>query len=94
MKVASTAGFHAFLAAASAGLLMANAITLPLTSRPLSTASQMLRKRVLDMNGSFGNGSTLLDNNMDREYFVNITLGGAQFEVMIDTGRYIYSTLA
>lgn len=68
---------------------MANAITLSLTSRPRS-ASQMQRKRNIDMNGSFGHGSMLLDNLGDRFYFVNITLGGSQVEVTIDTGRCIY----
>lgn len=88
MKVASAFGLSALLAAMSAGLPGANAISFPVTSRPRSLESWILRKRVIDMNGAFGNGSTLLDNAGDRIYFVNITLGGTQFEVQIDTGRY------
>ena len=41
------------------------------------------------MNGSYGNGSTLVVDDGDTEYSCNITLGGAEFEVLIDTGRYV-----
>lgn len=33
-------------------------------------------------------GTTMLDNSKDLSYFLNITLGGAQYTVQIDTGRY------
>lgn len=44
--------------------------------------------RAIDMNGSYGNGSSLLLNRGGIQYSVNVTLGGSEFNVMIDTGRY------
>lgn len=87
MKFAGIFGPCALLAATSLGIPNVDAISFPLTSRPSSLQSHMLQKRIIDMNGSFGNGSTLLDNSANVAYFINITLGGAQFEVQIDTGR-------
>ena len=43
-----------------------------------------------DADGYFGNGTTTVINSGDNtEYFTNITLGGTQFEVIVDTGRYV-----
>ena len=76
------------LLAGFSGFLSAEAISFPLTSRPRSLGSSSLKGRTIDMNGSFGNGSTLVDNAANRIYLINVTLGGSQFEVEIDTGRY------
>lgn len=67
----------------------AHAFTFPIVGRPRSEAPQQLRKRAVDMNGSFGNGSTSVSNDGDTMYSCNITLGGAEFEVLIDTGRCV-----
>lgn len=45
-----------------------------------------LRKRAI-VPGAFGNGSSSLMDATDVTYSCNITLGGARFEVIIDTGR-------
>jgi len=45
----------------------------------------LFRKR--DESGTFGNGSLALRNEGDLSYFCNVTLGGRDFEVIIDTGR-------
>ncbi|THV05264.1 acid protease [Dendrothele bispora CBS 962.96] len=44
----------------------------------------LFRKR--DESGTFGNGSLALRNEQDLSYFCNVTLGGRDFEVIIDTG--------
>lgn len=64
----------------------AHALTFPIVGRSRSQPHR-LGRRAVDMNGSYGNGSTSVSNSGDTEYSCNITLGGAEFEVLIDTGR-------
>ena len=87
MRIVRTLRLGGLLASFSC-FLSAEAISFPLTSRPRFLGSPSLKGRTIDMNGSFGNGSTLVDNSANRIYFINVTLGGSQFEVEIDTGRY------
>jgi hypothetical protein len=49
-------------------------------------------RRSVDIS-TFGNGSTSLSSKQDISYFCNITLGGTEFEVLIDTGRYVAAKL-
>jgi hypothetical protein len=56
----------------------------------IASAVQMdlIGKRVRrDDAGQFGNGSHALSNIADLNYQTNITVGGRQFSVLIDTGR-------
>ena len=71
---------YALLAASSV-----NAFSFPIVGRPRSDA-RYLKKRT-DI-GAYGNGSTIVENSGDTVYSCNITLGGKEFEVLIDTGRY------
>ena len=48
-----------------------------------------LGRRAVDMTGSFGNGSTTLSDQADTLYMCKITLGGTEFDTMIDTGRCV-----
>ena len=63
------------------------ATTLNIVGRPRQSIDvPSLRRRAVDI-GSFGNGSEVLENGSDTIYSCNITLGGSEFEVLIDTGR-------
>ncbi|THU86317.1 acid protease [Dendrothele bispora CBS 962.96] len=59
-----------------------NAVQLDLIGR---RKNSLFRKR--DESGTFGNGSLALRNEQDISYSCNVTLGGRDFEVSIDTGR-------
>ena len=88
MKLSGVSSTVLTLTAAFLEASPAHGISFPIVGRPRSAARQ-LRKRTIDMNGSYGNGSTLVVDDGDTEYSCNITLGGAEFEVLIDTGRYV-----
>lgn len=72
--------------AATALLPGANAFSFDIVGRPRAPAAAAM-KRAVDMTGAFGNGSTMVSNDGDTIYSCNITLGGTEFEVLIDTGR-------
>ena len=64
-------------------------VSFDIAGRPRAPAADLLNKRAVDMNGAFGNGSTTVSNSGDTIYSCNITLGGTEFEVLIDTGRCV-----
>lgn len=80
-----------FRVAAALALLPAElvlATTFSIVGRPRRSVDVPgLRRRSVDI-GAFGNGSEILDDASDTIYSANITLGGAEFEVLIDTGRW------
>ena len=54
----------------------------------LNRRATSLSKRTTNMvSGTIGNGSQLLEDASDVLYLANITVGGSQFAVQIDTGR-------
>ena len=59
-----------------------------LTSEPVS---KRLRRDVVDPIGAYGGGSSAVSSFQDVQYLTNLTLGGVQFEVVIDTGRCVDS---
>ncbi|EJD00455.1 acid protease [Fomitiporia mediterranea MF3/22] len=61
------------------------AVSFPIAGRSRSSLSSLLGKRSVDI-GAFGNGSTKVYNHGDMSYYTNITLGGTEFSVEIDTG--------
>ena len=79
--------FQLALAVAVLPAELALATTFNIVGRPRSSL-RALQRRSVDI-GAFGNGSEILDNGADTIYAANITLGGAEFEVLIDTGRYV-----
>ncbi|ESK86192.1 aspartic peptidase a1 [Moniliophthora roreri MCA 2997] len=57
------------------------------TKRSSNTDVNLFRRQHVDENGSFGNGSIIVYNTADDlQYSVNITLGGKEYSVLIDTG--------
>ncbi|KAH8113072.1 acid protease [Phellopilus nigrolimitatus] len=82
------ARFSSALGAVASSLIAANsaeASSFPIVGRPRASIQEGLEKRSVDI-GAFGNGSTVVSNSGDTIYSCNITLGGAEFEVLIDTG--------
>lgn len=78
-------GLASALALLPAELVLAT--TFSIVGRPRHTVDiPNLRRRSVDI-GAFGNGSEVLDDASDTIYAANLTLGGAEFEVLIDTGR-------
>lgn len=69
-------------------------VTLDLTSRRRDLTNEhdfkRLKRDVVDPVGAFGNGSSSLSSFEDVQYLTNLTLGGVQFEVLIDTGRSVH----
>lgn len=91
MKLSALPGTVVLLTATLLELSTVNALTFDIVGRRRSPGSLAGRRRLgkrVDMNGSFGNGSTTVLDQQDVEYSCNITLGGSQFLVLIDTGRY------
>ena len=82
-------GVTLLAAAASVALPGAHAASFDIVGRPRAPATAALEhaRRAIDINGAFGNGSTTVVNSGDTIYSCNITLGGSEFEVLIDTGR-------
>ncbi|KAK7037696.1 hypothetical protein VNI00_010922 [Paramarasmius palmivorus] len=57
------------------------------TKRSADTDLSLFRRQHVDENGSFGNGSIIVYNVVDDlQYACNITLGGREYSVLIDTG--------
>ncbi|KAF5369411.1 hypothetical protein D9758_002624 [Tetrapyrgos nigripes] len=81
----SNTNFMRFLAGSLLSCALVSAVTavqLDLIGRRVGYSSLYRR----DDAGQFGNGSHALSNNADILYFTNITVGGRQFTVVIDTG--------
>ncbi|THH04274.1 hypothetical protein EW145_g5641 [Phellinidium pouzarii] len=85
MKLASHSRTFGALLGAFIASTSVHASSLAITGRPRAAMPEHLAKRV-DINGSFGNGSTSVANAGDTIYSCNLTLGGTEFEVLIDTG--------
>ncbi|KAL5522149.1 hypothetical protein ACEPAF_2006 [Sanghuangporus sanghuang] len=82
MKLAT---FTITLCALSAAALV-TASTFPIVAHSRSSIPNVLGKRSVDI-GAFGNGSELVTSDgADTSYFTNLTLGGKEFQVIIDTG--------
>ncbi|KAF5369340.1 hypothetical protein D9758_002508 [Tetrapyrgos nigripes] len=66
---------------------VANAVTLDLIGKRKQGSSLLFRRKLKrDAAGVFGNGSVALQNLGDTSYQSNVTLGGKNFQVIIDTG--------
>lgn len=73
-------------------VIPASAVRLPLVGRRRLGAPTMVGRRVEERVVGFGkrasiSGTPDLEDTSDLDYFANITLGGEQFQVLIDTGR-------
>ncbi|KAF5369254.1 hypothetical protein D9758_002638 [Tetrapyrgos nigripes] len=75
--------FLSCISAISLFLSVLNTTALDITGRKRSLSSNQNSKR--DASGTFGNGSLALANIADVQYLGNVTLGGKNFEVLIDT---------
>ncbi|KAF5369435.1 hypothetical protein D9758_002480 [Tetrapyrgos nigripes] len=76
-----------FLLSTSVLFSVANAVTLDLVGKRKQGSSLFFPRRLKrDAAGVFGNGSVALHNLGDTTYRSNVTLGGKDFEVIIDTG--------
>lgn len=85
MKLRSLPSSLSLLAVALLETSRVRAFSVPIVGRQVARETRLVR-RTIDMDGSFGNGSTTVTNSGDTLYSCNITLGGAEFEVLIDTG--------
>lgn len=83
MRLSSLCGVFEAVAYILLAAPFSRAATFPIYERPRSYLTS-LRKRT-DI-GAFGNGSTVVENSGDTVYSCNITLGGKEFEILIDTG--------
>ncbi|KAF5369443.1 hypothetical protein D9758_002520 [Tetrapyrgos nigripes] len=76
-----------FLLSTSVLFSVAKAVTLDLIGKRKQGSSLLFPRRLKrDDAGVFGNGSVALHNLGDTSYQCNVTLGGKDFEVIIDTG--------
>ncbi|KAI5122014.1 hypothetical protein M0805_008006 [Coniferiporia weirii] len=82
-SIADAVGFGTSLLAAVASV---EAVSFPIVGRPRASTGSPFSKRSVDMYGSFGNGSTEVSNFGDVNYACNISLGGVEIEIQIDTG--------
>ncbi|KAI5122263.1 hypothetical protein M0805_007127 [Coniferiporia weirii] len=85
MKLAGPSRAFGALTGALVASSSVGAISFPIVGQPRAPIADRLAKRV-DINGSFGNGSTVVIDSGDTIYSCNLTLGGTEFEVLIDTG--------
>ncbi|KAI5122015.1 hypothetical protein M0805_008007 [Coniferiporia weirii] len=76
-------GIGASLLAVAASV---RAVSFPIVGRTRSSPQDQLLKRAVNMYGSFGNGSIEVSNFGDTSYSCNISLGGVEIEISIDTG--------